>query len=224
MKIMVARELINHMIPPLKKSDLATKATAWMEELRINQLPVIENSTYCGLISEELILEDNDNSKKVSEYNLQGKSCVVNENQHFFDVLKIVSDHGVQLVAVLDENETFLGVISIKDTVTAFAQSAAVQSPGGILILSLKQIDYSLAEISRFVESNDAKILSSIVNNDIFDPNMIKLTLKINKTDLSSIIATFERFGYKIIAKFEDSKMESSDKERLDILFRYLDI
>ena len=221
---MVARELINHMIPPLKKSDPARKATAWMEELRINQLPVIENGIYCGLISEELILEDNDNSKEVSEFDLQGKSCKVNENQHFYDVLKIVSDQGVQLVAVLDDEKTFLGVISIKDTVTAFAQSAAVQSPGGIIILSLKQIDYSLAEISRLVESNDAKILSSIVNNDIFDANMIKLTLKVNKTDLSSIIATFERFEYKIIAKFEESKMESSDKERLDILFKYLDI
>lgn len=221
---MVARELINHMIPPLKKNDPAKKATAWMEELRINQLPVIENGTYCGLISEELILEDNDNTKSVAEYDLQGKSSVVNENQHFFDVLKIVSGSGVQLVAVLDDNETFLGVISIKDTVIAFAQSAAVQSPGGIIILSLKQIDYSLAEISRLVESNDAKILSSIVNNDIFDANMIKLTLKINKTDLSSIIATFERFEYKIIAKFEESKIESSDKERLDILFKYLDM
>ncbi len=221
---MVARELINHMIPPLKKNDPAKKATAWMEELRVNQLPVIENGIYCGLISEELILEDNDNSKAVAEYDLQGKSSVVNENQHFFDVLKIVSDRGVQLVAVLDDNETFLGVISIKDTVIAFAQSAAVQSPGGIIILSLKQIDYSLAEISRLIESNDAKILSSIVNNDIFDANMIKLTLKINKTDLSAIIATFERFEYKIIAKFEDSKMESSDKERLDILFKYLDM
>lgn len=212
------------MIPPLKKGDPARKANAWMEELRINQLPVIENGVYCGLISEEVILEDNDNTKEVGEYQLQGKSCVVNENQHFYDVLKIVSDHGVQLVAVLDDSETFLGVISIKDTVTAFAQSAAVQSPGGIIILSLKQIDYSLSEISRLVESNGAKILSSIVNNDMFDANLIKLTLKINKTDLSAIIATFERFDYKIIAKFEDSEMESSDKERLDILFKYLDI
>ena len=221
---MVARELINHMIPPLKKGDPARKANAWMEELRINQLPVIENGVYCGLISEEVILEDNDNTKEVGEYQLQGKSCVVNENQHFYDVLKIVSDHGVQLVAVLDDSETFLGVISIKDTVRAFAQSAAVQSPGGIIILSLKQIDYSLSEISRLVESNGAKILSSIVNNDMFDANLIKLTLKINKTDLSAIIATFERFDYKIIAKFEDGEMESSDKERLDILFKYLDI
>ena len=114
MKIMIARELINHMIPPLKKSDSAKKANAWMEELRINQLPVIEGGVFCGVISEEAILEDNDNSKPVSEYKLQGASCVVNENQHFYDVLKIVSDHGVQLVAVLDDEETFLGLFPLK--------------------------------------------------------------------------------------------------------------
>jgi len=221
---MIARELINHMIPPLKKGDSASKAIAWMEELRVNQLPVIEDGQYCGLISEEIILEDNDDSKNVSAYELLGKDCAVLENQHFYDVLKVVSDHAVQLVAVLDEEKKFLGVISIKDTVTAFAQSAAVQSPGGILVLSLKQIDYSLAEISRLVESNDAKVLSCIVNNDMFDANMIKLTLKINKTDLTAIIATLERFDYKIIARFEESPLETSEKERLDILFRYLDI
>ncbi len=221
---MIARELINHMIPPLKKSDSASKAVAWMEELRVNQLPVIEDGQYCGLISEEIILENNDDSKNVGEYELLGLESNVLESQHFYDVLKVVSDHAVQLVAVLDEEKKFLGVISIKDTVTAFAQSAAVQSPGGILILSLKQIDYSLAEISRLVESNDAKVLSCIVNNDMFDANMIKLTLKINKTDLTAIIATLERFDYKIIARFEESPMETSEKERLDILFRYLDI
>ena len=74
---MIARELINHMIPPLKKSDTAKKAVAWMEELRVNQLPVIEAGTYKGLISEEVILEDNDNSKAVSEYKLQGTDCHV---------------------------------------------------------------------------------------------------------------------------------------------------
>jgi signal-transduction protein with cAMP-binding, CBS, and nucleotidyltransferase domain len=212
------------MIPPLKKSDSASKAVAWMEELRVNQLPVIEDGQYCGLISEEIILENNDDSKNVGAYDLLGLDCNVLESQHFYDVLKVVSDHAVQLVAVLDDEKKFLGVISIKDTVTAFAQSAAVQSPGGILILSLKQIDYSLAEISRLIESNDAKVLSCIVNNDMFDANMIKLTLKINKTDLTAIIATLERFDYKIIGRFEESPMETSEKERLDILFRYLDI
>ena len=221
---MIARDLVNHMIPPLKVTDKAKKAISWMEELRVPQLPVIVNGAYKGLISEEVILEDNNMDKAVSDYKLMAEGCFVFENQHFYEILKVASENGVKVVAVLDEDKRFLGVISIADTVIAFAQSAAVQSPGGILVLSLKQIDYSLTEISRLIESNNAKILSSLVHNDLLDPNMMKLTLKINQADLSHVTATLERFGYKIIAKFEEKKMENDHKERLDILFKYLDI
>jgi len=100
----------------------------------------------------------------------------------------------------------------------------ANQATGGILVLSLKEIDYSLAEISRLIESNETKILSSFVAVDEYDSAMIKLTLKLNKTDLSRVIATLERFSYKIIAQFQETELLSNDKERLDLLLRYLNI
>ena len=58
--------------------------------------------------------------------------------------------------------------------------------------------DYSLAELSRLVEENNARILSSSVRQDPADVGKIKVTLKINLEDISSIVATFERFEYKI--------------------------
>ena len=146
------------------------------------------------------------------------------ENQHFYDVIKIAADFQVQAVPVLDLESIYSGTISIEDTITAFAQTAAVQSQGAILVLSLKQIDYSLSEISRLIESDGGKVLGSAVNNDADDPTKMKLTLKLNKKDLSRIIATLERFGYKIVASFQETELISNDKERLDILMRYLDI
>jgi DNA-binding winged helix-turn-helix (wHTH) protein len=56
------------------------------------------------------------------------------------------------------------------------------------------------------------------------DPAKIKLTLKINKLDLSRTIATLDRFGFKIIARFQENQVISNEKERLDILLKYLDI
>ena len=53
---MIAEELINQMIPALKLTDTAEKAILWMEELKTNQLPVIENRMYKGLITEDIIL------------------------------------------------------------------------------------------------------------------------------------------------------------------------
>ncbi len=221
---MVALEIINDMIPPLKTSDLASKALNWMDELRTNQLPVLENGFYKGLISEDIILEHNNLEDSIAEFKLEGKTCFVNKNQHMYDVIKVASDHHSQIVAVLDENQKYEGVINIEDTIAAFAQTAAVQSSGGIIVLSLNQIDYSLAEVSRLVEAESAKILSTWITNDPLDPTKIKLTIKINKSDLSHIIATLERFGYKIIARFHETRHSASEQERLDILLKYLEL
>ena len=73
---MVAADLINHMIPPLKPTDDGNKAIVWMEELRTNQLPVIEKGRFLGFISEDIILEDNDPQKAISEYDLEDAGCV----------------------------------------------------------------------------------------------------------------------------------------------------
>jgi hypothetical protein len=95
---------------------------------------------------------------------------------------------------------------------------------GGILVLSMDLVDYSLAEISRYIEENNAKVISSTMIEDPMDKGRIKLTLKINQLDLARIVATLERFGYRVIAHYQANRVESNDKERIDMLMRYLNI
>jgi CBS domain-containing protein len=220
---MIAEELINQMITPLKLTDTAQQALHWMEELRVTQLPIVSGQEYKGLISEELIYQNNDPAALLSEFTLESNGVYAYKYQHFFDVLKIALDNDVGVVAVLDEERNFVGVITITDTLTAFARSS-MQEPGGILVLLMDERDYSLSEVSRLVESNDAKILSSYVCTDKVDASRIKLTIKINRNDLSRIIATFERFGYNIVAKFHHTQGNEDDKERIDLLLRYLNM
>lgn len=221
---MIAEDLINHMIPPLKGTDDAHKAIVWMEEFRCNHLPVVEDNKLLGFISEGIILEANDIDNPVKSFNLIGQRCWVGLDAHFYDILKVAAENKLELVAVLNEDQTYCGVITVQDTMTSFAQTAAVQLPGGILVLSMPLVDYSLAEISRLIEENHAKILSSIVKEDPLDPGKIRLTLKINELDLSRIVATLERFGYKVIGRYQESKPIASEKDRIDMLLRYLDI
>lgn len=220
---MIAEELINRKIPPLKVTDTADQAKRWMEELRVPQLAVINGQDYAGLISEDLIFQSNDLSNLLSNITLFGQDVYVLHFQHFYDILKVALDNNLQVVAVLDENHKFMGVITVDSTIAAFAQSA-VQEPGGIIVLSLYERDYSLTEISRLVESNDSKILSSYVCPDRSDPLKIKLTIKLNRNDISRVIATFERFDYRIVAKFQNAPDKDEDKERLDLLLKYLNM
>ena len=91
-------------------------------------------------------------------------------------------------------------------------------------MLSMDLSDYSLAEISRLIEENNAKILSCIVKEDPFDIGKIRVNLKINELDLSRIVATLERFGYRVVGRYQEAAVQGNEKEKLDLLFRYLDI
>lgn len=221
---MIAEELINHMLPPLKLTDEASKAVAWMEEFRCSQLPVIENEKFLGFISEDIILERNDLTVKINSFDLVGQNCIVGSDSHFYEVLKVAGDNKLQMVAVQNDLMQYSGVITVADIMASFAQTAAVQMPGGILVLSMDLVDYSLAEIARLIEENNAKLISSSMAEDPLDKGKIKLTIKINQDDLSRVAATLDRFGYRIIAQYQTTHHVDPDKDRLDMLMRYLNI
>jgi CBS domain-containing protein len=221
---MIAEELINHMIPPLKPTDDGHKAIVWMDEFRCNHLPVVDNGHLLGFISEEIILESNDIEKNVGDFELQGKHAIVGLDSHYYDILRVANEGNLQIVAVVDENENYMGVITVQEIMTSFAQTASVQMPGGILVLSIDLINYSLTEISRLVEENKAKILSSNIVEDSIDKGKIKVTIKINQLDLSRIVATLERFGYSVIGRYQETEREEQSTERIDMLMRYLNI
>jgi len=221
---MIAEELINQMIPPLKTTDSVEKAVRWMEEFRVNQLPVVKNRQYMGMVSEEAIIENMDRSTPLAHVPLGFEEVFVQHYQHFYTVMEVAIRNKIQVVPVLDEHQEFLGVITVNDTIAAFGQMSALQGQGGILVLNMNERDYSLSEISRHVEENNAKILSAYVSPDELDGYKIKVTLKINTMDLNRIIATFERFNYRIIAQFHDAAELKDDQDRLDLLMKYINI
>lgn len=221
---MIAKDLINYMIPPLKPGDPVDKARQWMEELRVNELPVATKGKYLGLLTEELIFDSEEEFSSIDQFPLLAVDVKVKESKHFYDVLRLAYAHGVRLVAVEDNEENFLGVISIEDVIDAFASTASVSTPGAILVLSLEYRDYFLSEISRLIEANDAKILSSHLSNDTKDLGKVNLTLKLNVEEVSHIISTLESNGYPVSDYFNNPITNDGDSERLDNLMNFLNI
>ena len=221
---MIAKDLLSEMIPALSMKDSAEKAILWMGELRSNFLPVIESRSFKGFVSEEIIFENNDLEKSISEIKLIAENCYINSHQHFYDVIRLFKENSIDLVAVVDDDDKYLGVVTIEDVVNEISESSAIQSPGAIILLSIKKIDYSLAEISRLIEENNSKILSSYIKSDPLDSNKILLTLKINTAEISREVATLERFGYNILAEFQEPTSEEDQHDRLNLLMKYINI
>jgi acetoin utilization protein AcuB len=115
------------------------------------------------------------------------------------------------------------GVVTQEDLLNYFATTFSFTEPGSILVLEINKRDYSLAEVARIVESENAVILSTFITSR---PESLKMevTIKINLQNIQPIIATFQRFDYLIKASFNEAEYMDSLKDRYDSLMTYLNI
>lgn len=221
---MLASELISDVIPSLRLTDTGQKALNWMEIFRISHLPIVDNHRYVGLISDKTIYDLNLNEVAMADCSDNLLQPHVHQNQHIYEVVSIVSELKLSVVPVLDEDHQYTGVITVNDLAHQFADLVAVKEPGGVIVLELSPIDYSLSEIARIVEGNDAKILSFYVSK-AGNANQLLVTLKVNQMDLSGIIQTFVRYDYTIRSVFMDeSVLKHMYDDRFEMLMKYMNI
>ncbi|MVM38006.1 CBS domain-containing protein [Spirosoma sp. HMF3257] len=220
---MLAAELIDPMLPALKPTDSVGQALDWMQEHHVGQLVLTDQGDYRGIVSEELLMDVADDERPLGNVMRLFEQTYVHEDQHLLEVLGLVIQQQMEVVAVLNEGKEFIGTISVGELLKQFAQELGVQDIGAILILNMNERDYSLTEISRLIESNNVKIIGSYFSSAAYGmPDRSRLTLKLNRRDISPVISTLERFGYHIEAAFANAPVESIDQERLDSLLRYL--
>ncbi|MFT6137245.1 MAG: putative transcriptional regulator [Salibacteraceae bacterium] len=220
---MLASEIVITEIPSLSKSDSVAQAIEWMDEFKVTQLAVIDNYKYLGLINENYLLNIEDPIERISEHCNYLEHVHAYENEHVFEIIKKVQEHQLSLIPVLSDKELFLGTITVFNLMEVIAEMPVVKNPGGIIVMDMNSIDYSLSEISRIVESNDAKILGCFISR-AYDNKTIELTIKINKMNVQDVIQTFERFGYEITASYDQSGNDDDMEDRYNNLMNYLNM
>ncbi len=219
---MIARELLSDVIIPLKTSDTGREALSIMNDFYVKHLPIVNNEQLLGLISENDILSY-DVDEPLGSYSLSLTRSHVTENDHLYEVLRLLGDYQLTVIPVVDKDGNYLGLVSQEDILRYFANTGSFTEPGSIIVLEIQKRDYSLAEISRIVESEQAAILSTFITSDL-NSSHVEVTIKINRQDLHHIIATFERYDYQIKASFQESEYIDSLQERYDSLMNYLNV
>ena len=190
----------------------------------IQFIPVIEEKKFLGFLPLENLDMDKEIYSKVGECDLEISSHFIHKGQHIFEAIPLFQKSGISVLPVLGIENEYEGVLRLDKVFEVIANSFAFQSDGGVIVLSVASISYSLSEISRLVESNQAKVLSVVVEADPIYTMDLFVHLKINQTDLSRVVATLERFDYKILEVHHKSDFTSVDQDRLDQLMKYLGI
>ncbi|MGQ1908569.1 CBS domain-containing protein [Marinifilum sp. RC60d5] len=221
---MIAKDLISDVVPVLRETDTGIQALNWMEIFRVSHLPIVKGDEFLGLISDNDIYDLNKAEDPIGGQKLSLFSPYVSANQHIYDIIEIVSRLKLTVIPVLEDEKTYFGLITLNDLMQYIERIFSVREPGGIIVLELNSVDYSLSEISRIVESNDAKILSLYVKSST-DSRKIELTIKVNHSNLTSIIQTFLRYDYTIKTTYvREDDMKDVLEDRYNSFMRFLNI
>jgi acetoin utilization protein AcuB len=218
---MIANELISYAIPALKTSDTIQMVLDRMVEFRVNHLPIVNNEQFLGLISEDDTIEVENYETQIGALSLSLINPYIFNTQHVYDAIRIFHEQKITVLPVLDHQLNYIGLISINAMVDYMASLTAVSTPGSIIVLEINNRDNSLAHMAQVVESENAQILSSYTNS-ISNSTKLTVTLKINKTEVSQIVASLLRYDYTVLSIHNATRDDDSTLNRFDSLMNYL--
>ena len=220
---MIIIDLLSDVIPALHKTDTGTNALNWMDVLKVSHLPVVDGSEYLGLVSEQEIYDMNNPDDAIDSQIRVMSRPFIYDNQHIIEAMQPFAENNLSVLPVLDVEDKYLGVITLPDLSHELAQMMAVEK-GAIIVLKMSVRDYSLSQISQIVEGNDTKIVSLFVQNQSKTDN-IYVTIKFNRTDISPVIQTFERYSYRIVQVFSsDREIDTMLEDRYNSFMKFLSI
>ena len=194
-----------------------------MEEFKVSHLPVVDNGRLVGLVKDQDLVDRNDARATVSSSMEQVEIPFVRAGQHIYEAMKLFSERGLTVVPVLDDMGRYVGCITEHEALKRLAQVTNIHEPGSIVVLEMNQIDYSLHEVARLVEANDAKVLS-VYTHVLPDTSRVEVTLKINREDISDVLRSFERYEYFVKSTFQGSKLHEDLRGRYEELMRFINL
>jgi acetoin utilization protein AcuB len=220
---MTAKDLITTDVLPLSASDTGLIAMHWFDEFRVEHLPVVSDSKLIGLLSEEDVFAAASFEEPIWNYKLSFQDISIQQSRHIYEVMKLFADYRLTTLPVVDEAGTYLGVITLAGLVENMALTAAVSNPGGILVVEMNSGEYSMTEMARIIEENDALILGMYVTSPVGSPRA-EVTLKLNRIDIQPVILALQRHGYTIQASYFESDYFDGLRDRYDLLMTYLNV
>jgi CBS domain-containing protein len=218
---MLTRDLISNSIPYLRLDDKVVHALQLMNDYHVVHLPVVNDETYLGIISEEQLLQS-DEDDTIMQLQVTDGSTSVQANDHFLKAIQTAVVNKLSVVPVVEEKQ-LLGIVTYTDLLRNASEFMSLNEPGALIVLELESKHYSFTEINRIVETNDAQITQL---NTYTDPEtgIMQVTIRVSKLEVSDVISTLQRYEYNVKYYFGEELYENELRTNYDNLMNYLKI
>ena len=218
---MLITDLISKDFVPVTTKSTVEKALKTLDGYRLSHIPLFEGLTFLGNVAEEHL-----NDRPLEEELVQSKPFVdyffLTENSSIFDAVNAFYTHNSNMIPVLTHAEEYLGIVLVEDIMCALSKLPLLSEPSAMLTVKIPTKQYAMSEVTKIIESNNGRIFGTFISG--FDGDMTEVTLKFNAESLTSVVETFERFGYLIKYKFFNDDKQDLVNDRYDQLMKYLDV
>jgi acetoin utilization protein AcuB len=217
------KEIISVAIPSLNPADPIMQALNLMADFHVDQLPVVAEDKLIGLVNEDDLLNISDDQLPVSTLENNFSKIAVHANAHFIEAVQSVNEFNLSVVPVIDKEMEYIGSITANDLLKQLGKLSGVSDPGAIIVLEMDKVNFSFSEIIKLVETNDAQVTQLNTYTELESGNFM-VTLKINKFEIADIVATFQRYDYRIKYYFGEELYQNELRDNYDHLMNYLSI
>jgi len=220
---MLTVDLSSHTLPYLRLQDKVYQALQLMNDNQVTHLPIVDGEKYIGIISEDdLLLADNEHAE-LSDLQQSFANTFVKSDEHFLKAIQVAAENGLSVVPIVDSENDIAGAVAYSDLLKHASAFMSLKEPGGLVVLEIQSNQYSFSEISKILETNDAQITQlNTFNNP--ETGMMRITIRINKTDVSDIVAAFQRYEYDVKYYFGEELYANELRNNYDNLMNYLKI
>ncbi len=218
---MLTRELETQSLPYLHLTDKVYQALQLMNDNHVTHLPIVEGEKYSGLISEDDLLQADNDHAELNSLQQSFANPFVKGSEHFLKALQVAADNGLSVVPVVNEEGELISTVAYNDLLKQASEFMSLNEPGGLIVLEMDSNQYSFNEISKLVETNDAQITQLNTSNDP-ETGIMQVTIRINKPEVSDIVATFQRYEYNVKYFFGEELYTNELRSNYDNLMNYL--
>ena len=220
---MLVRDLPSSSLPWLQANDTVAEALHLMQDHHCEQLPVVDAGQYVGLVSEEDLLEHASVEDTLASLFPLLSTPAVSSDQHFLQALSLATGQQLTVVPVLGDEKELVSLLTLPVLMQELARFMGLQEGGGLIVLEREANHYSFGEISKLVETNDAQVTQLNTYNDP-QSGIIQITLRINKPEIADLVATFQRYDYKVCFYAGEEQYANQLRSHYDHLMHYLKI
>lgn len=201
----------NHACVTVKEDTTLGVALDQLEKNQIDGIPVLQGEKYIGVVTRYNIYENYFLSGKQKEDYLSSitvKEIATHQEKFllgeevFEKTLLDLKDF--PLLAVVDQNRKFLGVVTRSDVLSTFQSAFGVNRPGVRIAFTSVETEGRIARLSEIAHHFHEHIIS-LVTFDETDKLVRRIVMKVEKKDnIDRFTKKLEEQGFRILSIQED--------------------